>query len=91
MSITWALGLPGFYTEFLAGDFRIQSVTLLRAGQRHSLGRLGKREGGADCTMGVDAVLANAIGIEAESTKCVGSSEAGLAADSPGRRHCLNH
>jgi hypothetical protein len=50
--------------------------------------------------MCVAATLANALGIpacaaasadrEAESTKCVGRSEAGLAAHSPGRRHCSN-
>lgn len=40
------------------------------------------------CTMCVAAALANAIGIEAESTKCAGRSKAGLVANSPGRRHC---
>jgi hypothetical protein len=38
--------------------------------------------------MCVAAALAKAIGIEAESTKRAGRSEAGLAANSPGRRHC---
>lgn len=40
--------------------------------------------------MCVAAALANAIGIEAKSPKCVGRSEAGLVANSPGRRHCQN-
>lgn len=39
-------------------------------------------------TMCVAAGLAKAIGIEAESTKRVGRSEAGLVVDSPCRRHC---
>jgi len=39
-------------------------------------------------TMCVAAVLANAIGIETKSPKCVGRSEGGLEVDSPGRRHC---
>jgi len=36
------------------------------------------RAGCAACTMCVAAVLANAIGIETKSPKCVGRSEGGL-------------
>lgn len=41
-------------------------------------------------TMCVAAALGKAIGIEAESTKCGSRREAGLAANSPGYRHCKN-
>jgi hypothetical protein len=47
---------------------------------------VGGKRGLAMC---VAAALAKAIGIEAESPKRVRRSEAGLGANSPGRRHCL--
>jgi hypothetical protein len=52
------------------------------------LAGFGSGGGMRGLTMCVAAVLANAIGIEAKSPKCVSGSEAGLAADSPCRRHC---
>jgi hypothetical protein len=42
-------------------------------------------------TMCGDAPLEKAIGIETESTKRAGRSEAGLVVNSPGRMHCLRH
>jgi len=78
-----------FIESFLSAG--ISALTLFvhnGLGAATLFGWLGKVGGKCGLTMCVAAALANAIGIETESSKCEGNSQAGLGADSPGRRHC---
>ena len=80
------------YTIFIESFFALafnNSIFIVHIwlGQRHSLAGL---ESGRDVWPDnvCSCCAGDAIGIEAKSTKCVGRSDAGLVANSPGRRHC---